>query len=100
MENPEFRTMFIKRYADLLNTIFQTENMLSLFDSMYGQIKSEMPRQISRWGIPATVSAWESNVSVLHNIISEKRGLMITNLQQTFGLPDTLLHDLFPEDFQ
>jgi len=98
MENPDFEKLFIDRYAELINSTFQTDRMLTLFDSMVNQIRSEMPRQIKRWGMPYSVAVWENNIAELRRIISEKRARMILIVQESFGLSAARMHELFPED--
>lgn len=99
MQNPEFKKMFIERYAKLLNTTFNTDRMLGILDSMTEQIRSEMPRQIARWGLPAKVSYWENNIATLRRMTSEKRDLMKVNLQQTFSLSTARMAELFPGEY-
>lgn len=99
MQNPEFRDMFIERYAGFLNTTFKTDRMLGILDSMAEQIRSEMPRQIARWGLPVKVSYWENNIAALRRMIGAKRGMMQTHLQQTFGLSTARMAELFPGEY-
>ena len=99
MENPVFKNTFIERYAELLNSTFMTEHMLALLDSMTEQIRSEMPRQIERWGGPSSLKSWENNVAVLRRITSEKRGRMLIILQESFSISDARMRELFPEDY-
>jgi hypothetical protein len=100
MQNPAFERAFIERYAWFLNNVFQTERMLAILDEMTEQIRSEMPRQIARWGKPSTVAAWEYNVSELRRITSEKRGRMLIILQESFNLSSARMRELFPEDYR
>lgn len=99
MENPAFKEKFIQRYAKYLNTIFQPKRMVKILDAMTEQIRSEMPRQIARWGRPSSVNVWENNVATLRRISLEKRGRMITILQESFNLSSSKMKQLFPEDF-
>jgi len=69
-ENPEFKQLFYSRYADLMNTVFNCENMNDLLDRMIAVIEPEMPRQIDRWG--GTIQEWESNVGELRAFIMER----------------------------
>ena len=39
---PQYREKFLKRYAELFNSVLTTENMVSLFYEMTAQIKPEM----------------------------------------------------------
>lgn len=99
MQNPDFQEAFIERYAWYLNNVFTTERMLTILDEMTGLIRSEMPRQIERWGGPSSLSYWENQVSELRRITSEKRARVITILQETFNLSNSAMKALFPGDF-
>ncbi len=73
-ESPEFQQLYYSRYADLMNTVFTCDNMLTLLDSMLLVIEPEMPRQIQRWG--GTMTEWESNVQDLKDFIIERCTLL------------------------
>ena len=49
MENEQYRKIFLTRFADLLNTSFRPDYMMSLIDSIDTAINPEMPRDITRW---------------------------------------------------
>lgn len=95
MQNPDFRQAFIERYAWYLNEVFTTERMLTILDDMTEVISSEMPRQIERWGAPASVERWQTNVATLRRIVGEKRELALQNLQATFNLSQEEMRELF-----
>lgn len=99
MENPEFREAFIERYAWFLNHVFTTDRMLSILDRLTETIRSEMPRQIERWGEPRSFSYWEEQIAELRRITSEKRERTIRILQESFDLDQARMKALFPEDF-
>ncbi|MDW7656971.1 MAG: CotH kinase family protein [Bacillota bacterium] len=99
MQNPDFKEAFIERYAWYLNNVFVTERMLTIFDEMTELIRSEMPRQITRWGGPSSLSYWENQIRELRRITSEKRARVIVFLQETFNLSSSEMKALFPGDF-
>lgn len=99
MQNPGFRDKFIRRYAKHLNTTFETDRMLGIYDESVEIIDAEMPRQIERWGAPSSTTAWNESVARLRRITSEKRALQIAILQQDFGLTQAQMKELFPNDF-
>jgi hypothetical protein len=99
LKNPDFKNKFVHRYADFLNTTFATDRMLKIFDDNVDAIQSEMPRQIARWGKPTTVKSWQSLVSALRGLVSNRRVQMIQSLQQNFGLSQATMKQLFPKDF-
>lgn len=70
LENPDFFSLYINRYADMNNTFFSCDFMIPLLDEMIGRIAPEMPRHIDRWG--GTVSEWEGNVQALKDFIETR----------------------------
>jgi len=68
--NDEFTADYVNRYADLSNSIFSCEFMISHLDSMIALIEPEMLRQTQRWG--GNVAGWEANVQELRDYILER----------------------------
>jgi len=69
-DNEEFNADYINRYADLSNTIFSCDYMISHLDSLIEIITPEMPRQIERWG--GSFEGWQENVQELRDYILER----------------------------
>lgn len=70
MANPIFEQYYISRYADLSNTIFSCDFMISHLDSLIDIIQPEMQRQINKWG--GTLAVWQSNVQDLRDFINDR----------------------------
>lgn len=68
--NPEFKAMYINRYADLLNTTLSCQYMNALLDSMTNLIAPEMAQHCNRWG--GTVAGWNQSVTALHDFINTR----------------------------
>jgi len=63
LQNEEFRRSFINRLADLLNTNFKTEVVLSKIDEVQQIYEPEMEEHILRWGMPGgSLADWRANV--------------------------------------
>lgn len=73
-QNDDFKQLYYSRYADMMNTVFTCENMITTLDSMIAVIAPEMPRQIQRWG--GTMSEWENNVQDLKDFITQRCELL------------------------
>lgn len=80
--NDAFKTKFIQRCADLLNTQFEANHVVEVVHSMAAGIRSEIPRHLQRWSwaelltrgygppyksefAPFTQATWESNIQQL-----------------------------------
>lgn len=57
IQNPTYKNYFINRFADLLNTNYQTENLLAIEQSFFEGMNPEMPKQFERWGNPNEIEA-------------------------------------------
>jgi len=73
-ENSEFKQLYYSRYADLMNTVYSCDNMISTLDRMLAVIEPEMPAQINRWG--GSMQEWQSNVARLKNFINQRCELL------------------------
>lgn len=98
-DNPEFVQLYINRYADLLNTAFTCENLLSHLDSMIAGLEPEMPRQCDRWG--GTMDEWYANLDLLRAQIEGKCTLIndqIVDCYEDEGItgPYALTVDVLP----
>lgn len=96
--NPEFEQYYISRYIDLANSTFSCDNMISLLDSMSGQISPEMPRHIQRWG--GDMAEWEANVQKLRNFILDRCDAIPEGLNDCYELegPYNVVLDVSPSD--
>jgi CotH kinase protein/Lamin Tail Domain/Chitobiase/beta-hexosaminidase C-terminal domain len=68
--NPEFKALYVNRYADLLNGPLSCQNMNALLDEMTNAIAPEMAQQCLRWG--GTVAQWQQNVQSVHDFINTR----------------------------
>ena len=69
-DSEEFTADYINRWADLGNTYFSCDFMISHLDSLINMIEPEMPRQINTWG--GTYADWQNNVDDLRNFILDR----------------------------
>ena len=83
-ESEEFKQLYYSRQADLMNTVYTCENMLTTLDSMIAVIAPEMPRQIARWG--GSMNEWESNVATLRGFVEERCTLLDDGMVNCFDL--------------
>lgn len=72
MANPGFKSMYINRYADLLNTAFKCDSIMEHFNYFKNILTPEMPRHIIKWGNGATLAAWNRNMDTLQSKIQQR----------------------------
>ncbi len=97
-KNPEWCDQFVKRYAEVMNTVLTEEKLISLFDEMADSIRDEMPRTIEKWGKPRSIDYWEDEIADMRQDLIDRREYAISGLQKYFGLSDNEISALFPND--
>jgi CotH kinase protein/Chitobiase/beta-hexosaminidase C-terminal domain/Lamin Tail Domain len=66
--NPTFHALYINRYADLLNTVFDCDTMLAHLDWLVNRIEPEMNQHVVRWG--GTIGEWHDHLDSIRVQIS------------------------------
>ena len=91
----EGRDLFLRRYAELMNTFLNEEVILARIDSFVEQISSEIPRDRARWG--KSVSGWERSVEQMRNYVrgGARTTRVLADLQDFFGLTDAEMASYF-----
>lgn len=102
--NDTFKTQFIQRCADLLNTQFHEDRVVATIDSMAAVIRPEMARHLERWSwvelqkrgygkpykpeySPFTLATWESNLAVLRDFARKRPAKLRRDCTNHFKLP-------------
>lgn len=86
LKNSEFKERFIIRFADLLNTHFQAERMVSFIEEAREEIAPEMPRQIERWQTPQSYEYWNESVDELVKFYEQRPEEQFKQLEKKFSL--------------
>jgi len=89
MVNTTFKTNFINRFADLLNTNFREDVVLAKIDSLEVLYLPEMEEHIHRWRRPVTVSSWQETLASMRSFGQQRPGFMRQFIMQQFGIPGT-----------
>ena len=90
VENPEFRTQFINRFADHLNSTFAPQRVTSIIDEMQAAIAPEMPEHIRRWRtMDDSMEVWQENVDRMRTFARKRPEYMRQHILETFDLPGT-----------
>ena len=88
LKNPDFRDMFLKRYAELMNTVLNEEVILARIDEFVAVIQPELAADRARYGL--SVSLWNDYVNVLRNYFKDgkRTTTVLAGLKRYFGLSD------------
>lgn len=90
-----FQREYLIRYADLLNTVFSSDNFQATIKTVAAQMESEVPRHTERWGglldkygngAPLSLEKWQQNVQLLLEYADLRADEMFEITRQQFEL--------------
>ncbi len=88
LENQSYRHYFLNRTADLLNTVFEKEHLLTRIDSFENLYLPEIDRHFERWFYsPGWLSYWRDNVQKMKNFAQSRADYCFEHVLETF--PET-----------
>ena len=91
IQNDRFRNYFINRFADLMNTVYDTSRILPIENKMFNQTVVEMQKEYNRWGngnLPAQMSDFFNNHQVFRDQLSQRTTYVRNNIINNFLLPN------------
>lgn len=106
-KNQDFRNQFLRRAAELLNSIYTPENVLAKIAECEGAILDELPRDTTRWPWyldddrlehktpEQSLSSWNSNVAHMKRFAEERPGYFIYSMQKYFELSNSEVERIF-----
>ncbi len=93
-KNASWREYCVERYVEVVETYFNSERALALFDEMVSAMRPEMPRQINKWGRPSSMHEWESAIASMRGIIEQRPAYALENMRRYFGVSKEKLNEL------
>ncbi len=87
IENENFKTRFINRYAEVLNKYFTDEIMIHKLDSIKAIYSPEIDRHIARWNYPNSYYNWEEDIkNNILNFIKNRPCAVRENIMKFFDI--------------
>jgi hypothetical protein len=102
INNTKYKHYFINRFADLMNTSYQLDTILSKEQQFFNGMLPEMPLEFERWGnpndIPGQMQQFVQNHLTFKNELACRTNVVRNNLISEFDLNKkvTLNLDVFP----
>ena len=82
LKNPDFKRQFINRFADHLNTTFESDQVLAEIDKCHRRLIPEMPRHLERWKL--SKKRWERHIRIMKKFALRRPEYVRQHLQQKF----------------
>jgi len=87
LQNPEFKSYFINRFADLINEYWTPTKATAIIEENATELAPEINRQSARWGSQDSVT-WRDLVHDLREFHAVRRVYQRNQIQDYFGLND------------
>jgi hypothetical protein len=84
LENPSFRSAFILRFADQMNTAFLPERIVDVIDAFQQRIAPEISAHRQRWN---RLNNWEFHVQRMRDFATERPPHQRQHIREYFNLP-------------
>jgi hypothetical protein len=84
LQNPQFKNQFLARLADLLNSVFSTENVLSEIDRLAAAIEQDIGYETRRW---PGAGNWEAGVEYMREFARRRPDMVRQQTIDAFELP-------------
>lgn len=90
LKNDEFKTAFLTRTADLMNTNLRPENVVNRIDEFQKMMAPEIQEHIYRWNTCGKdYEGWEHNVEILREFARNRPKFLMKNFCRRFNLSGT-----------
>lgn len=100
-ESDEFKFEFIQRMTVYLSTIFESDHVLYVLDSLKKNIEPEIKRNLNKWGgikqkatpflvTSSTEPEWEANIKFVKSFIKNRPSVLRNDMINYFDLKDTI----------
>lgn len=82
LQNKGFRDAFVSRFADRMNSTFDSTYVINRIDKMANNIKPALPRHWERWNL--TEKRWQKEVDRMKEFARKRAGFMRQFLREMF----------------
>lgn len=86
LDVPAYRSYFINRYADLLNTTFDPTRTVALLTSFQQDYQPYMAEHFSRWNSGNSLSNWLGALGNIKTFVENRPAVMRNHIREKFGL--------------
>lgn len=84
MENDDFKSQYLTRYAELINHGLDCATTVAHLDSLIGLIDPEMDRHAQRWG--GTYVEWLANVDFLRDWLEQRCAYIVEGIENCYNV--------------
>ena len=86
MKNESYRTQFVDRYAELLQTHLSPKRCFHIIDSIAELVEPELALHIDRWGHPTSIFDWKQDLDNMRDFINARSKTVGSELEKHFNI--------------
>ncbi|MFT3794524.1 CotH kinase family protein [Flavobacterium sp.] len=90
LENNTFKTNFINRFADMINTTFQPDRLNGMITAMAQVIAGEIEAHGQRWQSINSLAQWNDNVAVMTEFANQRPQYQRDHIREKFGIAENV----------
>jgi len=89
IQNEQFSNELINRNCDLLNSLFDTNEVIGIYDSLVAVVSPEMDAEFDRWN-PGNRGRWDQNNENVRSFLRQRPNYLYNQMKAYFGIDDTV----------
>lgn len=98
LENQGFKIHFINRFADMMNTTYQPERLVSIINEMKSGIENEILEHGHRWSSIGSFDQWNSNINVMKHFAQNRVEQQRNHIREKFNIEENITTTLNVSD--
>ncbi|MBO4280843.1 MAG: CotH kinase family protein [Lachnospiraceae bacterium] len=100
LKNPEFKDMFLRRYAELMDSFLNEKVITAEIDRYVAFLEPEIEKDRERWDY--SVSGWRSSVQALYDYVKGEARTknVLRDIKNYFNLSDAQMKEYFGDKWQ
>lgn len=106
LKNATFKDQFVRRFAELMETVYAPERVLAKVDELTASIASEMAREREKFNAAtfrgreqsynaATYNGWLANIEKVRDFAQKRPDIVKQHLQKELNLSDAYMKEVF-----
>ncbi|MFT5834685.1 MAG: hypothetical protein ACI97N_002325 [Cognaticolwellia sp.] len=88
LENEQFKTLFISKFEEYLNTIFEAKNIINKINEFKQLYIPEMKEHIERWSYPNSLTVWDEEIKIMKEFAIKRPCFVRKDLMEYFDLEE------------
>ncbi len=109
LKNPAWKDAFIRRFAEILDTVYAPDRVNAMIDELYAAVEPEIKREREKFNQstfrgekqPAenlgTYEGFQRNITALHTFANNRPAAIKSQIKEEFGLSDSDMREVFGE---